>query len=211
LVDSGTFTGLPSEEAISAMAAYAEEQGFGKKTVTYRLRDWGISRQRYWGTPIPMIYCDGCGIVAVPDEDLPVVLPKTVEITGQGKSPLEGESAKHDEWLKRELQVSSGKMQGVFVVGHHPLYLKEPDEKDGYYNIPLEKRKEILALLEGYGVVAMLGGHTHKTIINDNEGIQLVNAEATSKNFDDRPLGFRVWSVEDQKPPTHEFVPLESS
>jgi len=127
------------------------------------------------------------------------------------KAPLEGESAKHDEWFKRELRVSSGKMQEVFVVGHYPLYLKEPDEKDGYYNIPLEKRKEMLTLFEGYGVVAMLGGHTHRTIINDNKGIQLVNAETTSKNFDDRPLGFRVWSVADQKPPKHEFVPLESS
>jgi leucyl-tRNA synthetase len=78
LVDSGTFSGLPSEEAIPAMASY----------VTYRLRDWGISRQRYWGTPIPMIHCDGCGVVPVPEDELPVVLPKAIEITGQGKSPL---------------------------------------------------------------------------------------------------------------------------
>ena len=89
LVDSGTFSGLPSEEAIPAMAAYAEEQGFGKKTVTYRLRDWGISRQRYWGTPIPMVHCGACGVVPVPEAELPVVLPKTIEITGQGRSPLE--------------------------------------------------------------------------------------------------------------------------
>ena len=90
LVDSGIFSGLPSEEAMPAMAAYAEEQGFGKKTVTYRLRDWGISRQRYWGTPIPMIHCGACGVVPVPEADLPVLLPKTIDITGQGKSPLEG-------------------------------------------------------------------------------------------------------------------------
>ncbi len=89
LVDSGSFSGLPSEEAMPAMAAYAEEQGFGKKTVTYRLRDWGISRQRYWGTPIPMIHCGACGVVSVPEADLPVVLPKAIDITGQGKSPLE--------------------------------------------------------------------------------------------------------------------------
>jgi len=70
------------------MTLFAKEKGFGKKTVTYRLRDWGISRQRYWGTPIPILYCDGCGIVPVPEKDLPVVLPENVEITQQGGSPL---------------------------------------------------------------------------------------------------------------------------
>ena len=89
LVDSGPFSGLPSREAIAVMAAHAEEKGFGKKTVTFRLKDWGISRQRYWGTPIPMIHCGACGIVPVPEEELPVVLPKAIHITGQGKSPLE--------------------------------------------------------------------------------------------------------------------------
>ena len=89
LVDSGPFSGLPSWEAVAVMAAHAEEKGFGKKTVTFRLKDWGISRQRYWGTPIPMIHCGVCGIVPVPEEELPVVLPKAIDITGQGKSPLE--------------------------------------------------------------------------------------------------------------------------
>jgi leucyl-tRNA synthetase len=70
------------------MAAYAEEHGFGKATVTYRLKDWGISRQRYWGTPIPMLYCAKDGIVPVPDNELPVLLPDNVEITQQGGSPL---------------------------------------------------------------------------------------------------------------------------
>jgi len=88
LVDCGPFSGLPSKEAIPAMIAHAEQQGIGKRTVTYRLRDWGISRQRYWGTPIPIIYCGSCGIVPVPEEDLPVTLPKLVSITGQGDSPL---------------------------------------------------------------------------------------------------------------------------
>ena len=89
LVDSGPFSGLPSWEAVAVMAAHAEEKSFGKKTVTFRLKDWGISRQRYWGTPIPMIHCGVCGIVPVPEEELPVVLPKAIDITGQGKSPLE--------------------------------------------------------------------------------------------------------------------------
>jgi leucyl-tRNA synthetase len=70
------------------MAAHAEAEGFGGGAVTYRLRDWGISRQRFWGAPIPIIYCDHCGIVPVPEEDLPVVLPERVELTGAGKSPL---------------------------------------------------------------------------------------------------------------------------
>jgi leucyl-tRNA synthetase len=89
VVDSGKFTGLPSREAITAMTQYAEEHGIGKGTTTYRLRDWGISRQRYWGTPIPMIHCDTCGVQPVPEEDLPVVLPTDVEITGKGRSPLQ--------------------------------------------------------------------------------------------------------------------------
>ena len=126
------------------------------------------------------------------------------------KSPLEGESSKHDDWLKRELESASGKTQGVFIIAHYPLYLKEPDEKDEYFNIPSEKRKEILTLFAEHGVVAVPAGHTHRTIINDYNGIQLVNAETTSRNFDDRPLGFRVWSVTDQGPPKHEFIPLDS-
>ena len=63
------------------MSAYAEQNGFGKATVTYRLKDWGISRQRYWGTPIPMLYCEKDGIVPVPEKDLPVILPENVDIT----------------------------------------------------------------------------------------------------------------------------------
>ncbi|HKT69445.1 MAG TPA: leucine--tRNA ligase, partial [Terriglobales bacterium] len=88
LINSGPFNGLSCTEAIKKMAQYAEEHGFGKATVTYRLKDWGISRQRYWGTPIPMLYCEKCGIVPVPESDLPVILPENVEITLTGGSPL---------------------------------------------------------------------------------------------------------------------------
>ncbi len=88
LVNSAQFNGLNCEEAIEAMSAYAEKNGFGKATVTYRLKDWGISRQRYWGTPIPMLYCEKDGIVPVPEKDLPVILPPQVEITLAGGSPL---------------------------------------------------------------------------------------------------------------------------
>ncbi len=88
LVDSGGFTGLTSEVALVRMGEWVEKQGIGKRTVQFRLKDWGISRQRYWGTPIPMIYCDKCGIVPVPFEQLPVELPKITNFTGRGDSPL---------------------------------------------------------------------------------------------------------------------------
>jgi len=87
-VNSGPYSGLKSEEAIEKMASDAEAKGFGKKETIFRLRDWGISRQRYWGTPIPVIYCGKCGMVPVPDEDLPVVLPANPKLTGEGESPL---------------------------------------------------------------------------------------------------------------------------
>ena len=88
LVNSGPFSGMDCEAAIKAMSAHAEKNGFGKATVTFRLKDWGISRQRYWGTPIPMLYCEKDGIVAVPEKDLPVILPENVDITLTGGSPL---------------------------------------------------------------------------------------------------------------------------
>jgi leucyl-tRNA synthetase len=89
LVDSGPFSGLTSAAAMEKMSSLAESRGFGRKSITYRLRDWGISRQRYWGTPIPVIYCAKCGIVGVPYKDLPVELPFGVRFTGEEGSPLE--------------------------------------------------------------------------------------------------------------------------
>jgi leucyl-tRNA synthetase len=88
LVNSGEYSHFSSTQAILRMTQDAEEKGFGRLTVQYRLKDWGISRQRYWGTPIPIIYCEKCGVVPVPEEDLPVVLPSNVKLTGQGHSPL---------------------------------------------------------------------------------------------------------------------------
>jgi leucyl-tRNA synthetase len=88
LINSGPFTGLACDDAIKQMSAFAEKNGFGKATITFRLKDWGISRQRYWGTPIPMLYCERDGIVPVPEKDLPVILPENVDITLTGGSPL---------------------------------------------------------------------------------------------------------------------------
>jgi leucyl-tRNA synthetase len=87
-VNSGAYTGLETVAAIEKMAGDAEAGGFGKKETIYRLRDWGISRQRYWGTPIPVVYCEKDGMVAVPDQDLPVLLPAHPKLTGEGQSPL---------------------------------------------------------------------------------------------------------------------------
>ncbi|MGA9529986.1 MAG: leucine--tRNA ligase [Terriglobales bacterium] len=88
LVNSGEYSGLGCAEAMQKMSALAEERGFGKATVTFRLKDWGISRQRYWGTPIPMVYCEKDGVVPVAEKDLPVILPDKVTVTLAGGSPL---------------------------------------------------------------------------------------------------------------------------
>jgi len=88
VVNSGPYAGLASAEAIQKMTADAVRGGFGTAETVFRLKDWGISRQRYWGTPIPVVHCACCGVVPVPDEELPVLLPKQVELTGMGESPL---------------------------------------------------------------------------------------------------------------------------
>ena len=95
LVNSGQFNGVDNESAKEQIVAFLDNRDEGRKTVNYRLRDWGVSRQRYWGTPIPIIYCDSCGAVPVPEEDLPVKLPTDVELTGEGGSPL----ARHEAFL----------------------------------------------------------------------------------------------------------------
>ena len=87
-VNSGLFDGMSSEQAKEAIADYMEKRGIGRRTVSYRLRDWLISRQRYWGTPIPIVYCEKCGMAPVPEDQLPVVLPTDVKFTGRGESPL---------------------------------------------------------------------------------------------------------------------------
>ncbi|MBA2296519.1 MAG: leucine--tRNA ligase [Actinobacteria bacterium] len=96
LVDSGEFTGLPALEAKRAIVERLSAEGRGGPTVNYRLRDWGFSRQRYWGCPIPIVYCDACGIVPVPDEQLPVVLPEIDDYLPKGKAPLAGA----DDWVR---------------------------------------------------------------------------------------------------------------
>jgi leucyl-tRNA synthetase len=88
MINSGRFDNMDSQTALDEIADHLEHNNLGKRAVSFRLRDWGISRQRYWGAPIPMIHCDGCGIVPVPEEDLPVVLPENVDMLAGGRSPL---------------------------------------------------------------------------------------------------------------------------
>jgi leucyl-tRNA synthetase len=95
LIDSGEFTGMPAAEAIAAITKGLEESGRGRFAVTYRQRDWLVSRQRYWGAPIPIVYCEEHGAVLVPDDQLPVPLPMDVDFASTGVSPLQS----HDEWL----------------------------------------------------------------------------------------------------------------
>lgn len=95
IVNSAQFDNTPSVEGKAKIIEYAEQQGYGKARIQYRLRDWLISRQRYWGCPIPVIHCDDCGTVPVPDQDLPVQLPESVELSGRGGSPL----AQLDSWI----------------------------------------------------------------------------------------------------------------
>jgi leucyl-tRNA synthetase len=104
LINSGRFDGMTSPEAIEAIIARLEEEGRGKAAVNYRLRDWLVSRQRYWGAPIPIVYCDECGIVPVPEDQLPVLLPDVEEYAPKGKSPL----AAAEDWVRTECPSCGG-------------------------------------------------------------------------------------------------------
>lgn len=122
-------------------------------------------------------------------------VPFVVTNTQLWKSNVAKESDKHHQWFKNTLD-SLGKInKPVFVVGHYPIFIKTPDEKEAYFNLPIETRKEILSLFSNSNVKAYLSGHKHETIINKYEGVQLVSGETTSKNFDKRPMGFRLWEV----------------
>ncbi len=99
MVNSAQFNGLPSQQGIEAVSDFLAEKGWGGHAISYRLRDWLISRQRYWGAPIPIIYCEKCGIVPVPEKDLPVLLPEDAEFKPTGESPLKYNERVYQHYL----------------------------------------------------------------------------------------------------------------
>ena len=125
------------------------------------------------------------------------------------KAPVKGETEKQHNWLKQTLQKAKSKNSPIFVVSHYPVFVRSPDEKENYFNLALPIRTELLSLYKQYGVIALLAGHTHKTISNEYKGIKMLNGETTSKNFDKRPLGFRLWTVTTPDDLKHEFIPLK--
>ncbi|EPR68432.1 metallophosphoesterase [Cyclobacterium qasimii] len=123
------------------------------------------------------------------------------------KVDVANESVKQDKWFEETLKIQEAKKLPIFVIGHYPIFLENPEEEEKYYNIPPVKRKWILDLFKSNNVLAYLSGHTHKLLVNNYENIQFVSGETTSKNFDDRPYGFRVWDVSSDTI-QHHFVPL---
>ncbi len=125
------------------------------------------------------------------------------------KTHIGKESEWHDQWFREVLSQPSRKRSPVIVIGHYPLYVGQVDEEEAYFNLPPVKRKELLDLFIESGVVAYLSGHRHETLIKNYQGIQLVTGESTSRNFDDRPLGFRLWNVA-KDTLMHSFIPLHT-
>ena len=138
--NSGEFSGMNNKDALKKIIEYIEENKLGKRTVNFRLRDWLISRQRYWGAPIPVVYCEKCGEVLVPEEKLPVMLPENVKFTGQGKSPL----SECDEFVNTTCPVCGGKAKresdtmDTFVCSSW-YYLRYCDPKND--KMPFSKEK----------------------------------------------------------------------
>lgn len=120
---------------------------------------------------------------------------------------LNGESESHDAWFASQIAAAARRHLPVFIIAHHPPYLNDPQEGDGYYNLPSDRRKAFLEQCGKYGVVAVLAGHVHRIIVNDYNGIQLVAGQATSKTAGS-PLGFRLWHVAGERPFKHESVDL---
>ena len=127
------------------------------------------------------------------------------------KSPQCEGAAEHDAWFAQTLRDAASKQSPVIVLGHYPLFIAKADEEEEYFNLPPEKRAELLDLFAECGVVAMLTGHTHRNIVNDHNGIQLITSATTSRNFDGTPMGFRTWRVGDTRPYQHEYIAVEGA
>jgi leucyl-tRNA synthetase len=162
LVESGEFTGLASEAAKDRIAAALAARGLGGPSVSYRLRDWGISRQRYWGAPIPVVYCDACGTVPVPESDLPVVLPEDVALTGTGGSPLAAHAAfvqtrcpRCEAPARRETDTMDTFVESSWYFARYC----SPDAG----TVPFERR-EVEYWLRRHGVDRYIGGIEHAVL-----------------------------------------------
>jgi len=127
------------------------------------------------------------------------------------KAEVPVESAKHDAWFRQTLESGFAKGRRLFVIGHIPVFSKAPDEADGHDNLPIKKRREVLELCRRYGVQAYLAGHSHRARQADYFGMQVVQSETTSLNFDWHPYGFRVWHLGGAQPYANEFVMLKLS
>lgn len=127
------------------------------------------------------------------------------------KSPVPKESEKHEAWFWDALTKAKAKKSPIIVVTHYPLYVDNPKERESRTNLPLAKRQELLALYPEFGVVAHISGHAHRYIANDYKGIKMVTGETTSRNFDQSPLGFRLWQVTPGKPLSQKFVSLKKA
>jgi len=123
------------------------------------------------------------------------------------KVKVANESQKHHQWFKKTLDSLGEREAPIFGIGHYPIFIKTPNEKEAYFNLPVDIRADILTSLKKNNVKAYLSGHKHETLINRFENIQLVSGETTSKNFDKRPLGFRLWEVASDSI-SHKFVRL---
>jgi len=154
--NSGEWSGLASADARKYMADFAKKNGFGEAAITFRIKDWGVSRQRYWGTPIPFIHCPKCGIVPVPEIDLPVVLPLDVKITGKGRSPL----ADHPSFVNTTCPQCGGAAQretdtmDTFVDSSWYFYRYcDPHNSDGPFDSS--------AIAKWFPIDQYIGGVTH--------------------------------------------------
>lgn len=127
------------------------------------------------------------------------------------KSPIEVESAKQDAWLTRSMPEGAAVRKPVIAFGHSPLFVREPQEKEEYYSLPVESRLRLLDLFKRHGVAAYLSGHAHKNMVRQYEGIQLVTTATPSRNFDGAPMGFRLCRVGSVRPWTHEYVPIRDA
>ena len=127
------------------------------------------------------------------------------------KSPLDAESARQNTWLDKAMLKAASANKPIVAFGHHPLFLNDPQEKEAYYNLPVESRLQLLRLFKTKGVAAYLSGHAHKNLIKSYERIQLVTSATTSRNFDNAPMGFRLWHIKPPRPYKHEYVPVKDA